>query len=114
MKKKIATFVLTVSIFAISGCTGIPVIVDRYGNSQPNIQISLSSGKSSSVTEFEARTSFKSDIPVFPLTFFGSDAFLIKQIPMLFHLPYNQDSSLTLHRFNKFQVKFMPMINGSF
>jgi len=94
MKIRIAIFALIVGAFAVTGCAGSPVAVDRFGNIQPNSQVFQPLRENSALFNF--------------------NGYWTNQMFMGFTLPYNQDRSLTLFNFNGFRVKLAPMVDGRF
>ena len=82
--KTAITILALLAAAALVGCTGTPANVDRHGNMQPEIK-ALSTTENSTIVEYEDK------------------AF----IPQL-----NQDGSMTIMTFNKFQVKMMPMTDS--
>ena len=85
MKTRMAIFAMAVSAFIIAGCTGVPAPVNHYGNTQPGIQVFQPLDFNSTIPESEVRT---------------------------FGLSNNPDGSVTMFRFNGFQIKLMPMIDN--
>jgi len=132
MRTKIAIIALIVGAFAVIGCAGSPVNVDRFGNIQPNSQVFQPSRENGTLTGFEVRPFDRQPnedglrVSQMPMTFglpysldssttlFNFNGYWTKQMPMSFTLPYNQDRSLTLFNFNGFRVKLAPMVDGRF
>lgn len=138
MKTKTAIFLLTVGMFAITGCTDMQVAVDRFGCAQPGIQ-TYEPPVNPSVIESEIWPFFRLNNQFDTLGLFGFNDFRTGLMPMTLGLPYNfggsltlfngtqlmqkpfeivfpynQDASLTLFRFNDFQIKIMPAMDGRF
>jgi hypothetical protein len=137
MKTRIALFALTVGVFAVTGCAGTQVAVDRFGI-QPGIQ-RFETSENTGVVETETRSFFIPDNQFGALSLFGFNGFQAEQKSVTFKLPYifggpltlfngiqlmerpleivfpyNQDASLTLFRSNSIQIKIMPMMDGRF
>jgi hypothetical protein len=135
MKTRIALFALTVGVFAVTGCAGTQAVVDRFGM-QPSVQ-RFETSENTGAVESETRPFFMPYNQFGALNLFGFNGFQAEQKPMTFKLPYifggpltlfngtqlmqkplevvfpyNQDVSLTLFRFNDFQIKLMPMMDG--
>ena len=122
MKTKIAIFLLTVGVFTATGCAGTQVAVNRYGITQPSIQV-LQPPVNNGVLEPGIRPLF---IPNNQFgSSFGFNDFQSGLTPFAFGLPYNlgsltifngtrfnPDYSLTLFRFSNLQFKFMPAMDG--
>jgi hypothetical protein len=137
MKTKIAIIALTVGAFIVTGCAGTPVAVDRFGNTQPSIQV-LQPPINTNVIESETKPFFIPNNQIGTVNFFGFNDFQAGQMPLTFGLPYNlggltlfngtwlmqkpfgvvfpynQDASLSLFKSNDFQIKLMPMTGGRF
>jgi hypothetical protein len=141
MKTRIALFALAAGALAIAGCAGSPAAVDRFGNMQlvvqavetaadagaveagtrplllPNNLFSpfslygfndLSTGRTPTAMPAAFVLPYKPD----SFTLFNGTRLIEKPLEIVF--PYNLDASLTLYRFNNFQIKLMPMKDGRF
>jgi hypothetical protein len=120
MKTKIAIFLVTMGVFAITGCAGTQVAVNRFGITQPSIQI-FQPQRNHGAIESEIRP-FSIPSNQFGSSF-GFNNFQSELTPSAFGLPYgsltlfngiqiNPDYSLTLFKFNNLQFKFMPAMDG--
>lgn len=129
MKTRIALFALTVGVFAITGCAGTQVAVDRFGNMQPSIQnfepqvnTGMVNNQIGTLSLFGFNDFQAGQIPTMTLglpynfggslTLFNGTQLMEKPLEVVF--PYNQDASLTLFRFDNLQIKIMPMMDGRF
>jgi hypothetical protein len=137
MKTRIALFALAAGALAIAGCAGSPAAVDRFGNMQPVVQAVVTAADVGaaeadtrpllfpnnlfspfSLYSFNdlstGRTPAAFVLPYKPdgFTLFNGTRLIEKPLEAVF--PYNLDASLTLYRFNNFQIKLMPMKDGRF
>jgi hypothetical protein len=111
----------------ITGCAGTPVAVDRFGNMQSSAQVSQPPAITSAFAEAKTKPF---DIPDNYFGLFGFNRFGFGLIPMAFAqpdnqggqifgfntfaMPYNLDGSRTVFSSGNLQIKWMPMINGTF
>jgi hypothetical protein len=139
MKTRIALFALAAGALAIAGCAGSPA--GRFGNMQPVVQAVVTAADAGAVEADTRPLLFPNNLfspfslygfndlstgrtptampaafvlPYKPdgLTLFNGTRLIEKPLEIVF--PYNQDASLTLYRFNNFQIKLMPMKDGRF
>jgi hypothetical protein len=72
----------------------------------------LSTGRTPTATPTAMPAAFVLPYKPDGLTLFNGTRLIEKPLEVVF--PYNQDASLTLYRFNNFQIKLMPMKDGRF
>jgi len=114
MKTRIALFAfMAIGALAIIACAGTPVAVDRFGNTQPIVQVFEPTSNTGAIG-----TGIKPFF--FPNNLFGTfnlsgfNYLNAEQKTDLFALPYNLDASLTVFKTDGFQIKLMPAQNGRF
>jgi len=124
MKAKIVVFLLTVGAFVITGCAGTQTAVNRFGNALPTVNPGVIESEITPVffpklgfNDFQPGLLTTSSGPQYnlgtlTLPLFKDTQFTQKPLGVIF--PYNKDASLTLFRYNNFQFKLVPMINGAY